>query len=137
MLTDTAGYALRAVLYIARHDAEGLVPARVVAEALRVPANYLSKILHELAKRGVLASSRGARGGFRLGVRPDELRILAVVEPFEEMEPERVCLLGRPECSEADPCPAHHAWRDVLEHKREFLRTTTVAALLSGEASAR
>ena len=59
MLSRTAEYALRAVLFLA----DSGEPANVerIAERLRVPRNYLSKTLHRLAREGVLASTRGQR----------------------------------------------------------------------------
>jgi Rrf2 family protein len=130
LLSDTAEYALRAVLYIAQHDADGPVRAKVVADSLDVPRNYLSKILHVLAREGILTSTRGGTGGFRLAHDPEELRLDSVVEPFEEIDPARTCILGRPECSEGDPCRAHMAWREITERKSAFLRGTTVADLI-------
>ena len=130
MLSDTAEYALRAVLYIAQHDVDGPVRAKVVADSLDVPRNYLSKTLHRLAREGILTSTRGGTGGFRLAHDPAELRLVSIVAPFEEIDPARTCILGRPECSEGDPCRAHKAWREITDRKSAFLRGTTVADLI-------
>jgi len=132
MLSDTAEYALRAVLYIAQHDRDGPVSAESVAEALSVPRNYLSKTLHVLAKQGILTSTRGPKGGFRLQEDPETLTLFPIVAPFDRMQPKRVCLLGRPQCSDANPCPAHHQWKAIAEQVAGFFRDTTVAELLRG-----
>ena len=66
MLSSTAEYALRAVLYVAQHAAGGPVRVSEIASALKLPQNYLSKILHELTKSGILVSTRGKHGGFQL-----------------------------------------------------------------------
>ena len=131
MLSRTAEYALRAVLFLA----DSGEPANVerIAERLRVPRNYLSKTLHRLAREGVLASTRGQRGGFRLARDPDRLPLLAVVEPFDPLRGERRCLLGRPQCSHANPCPAHAQWKTVSEQVAAFFRDKTVGDLLRGE----
>lgn len=130
MLSDTAEYALRAVLYIAQRHEEGPVRAEQAAEALHVPRNYLSKILHVLAKEGVLSSTRGPQGGFRLGVPAARLRLFQIVQPFDSLEPRRTCLLGRPECSDRNPCTAHERWKGISDQVAGFFRGTTVAALL-------
>lgn len=132
MLSDTAEYALRAVLYIAQHDQDGPVSAESVATALSVPRNYLSKTLHVLAKQGILASSRGPKGGFRLQEDPETLTLFRIVAPFDRMQPKRECLLGRPQCSDVNPCPAHHQWKSIAERVAGFFRDTTVAQLLRG-----
>ena len=133
MLSRTAEYALRAVLFLA----DSGKPANVdqIAERLRVPRNYLSKTLHRLAREGVLASTRGQRGGFRLARDPDRLPLLEVVEPFDPIRGERRCLLGRPQCSDANPCPAHSQWKAVSDEVAAFFREKTVGDLLRGEAA--
>ena len=53
MISKTAEYALRAVLYIARESAGDPIRAIEIADNLEVPSNYLSKILHSLARGGI------------------------------------------------------------------------------------
>jgi Rrf2 family protein len=129
MLSQTAEYALRAVLELAA--APGDEPVRVgqLAERLAVPQNYLSKILHVLAREGVLSSGRGPRGGFRLAVAPDDLTLAEIVAPFDAIEERSRCLLGRPQCGDASPCAAHEQWKEVSGRVRRFFYETTVAAL--------
>lgn len=128
MLSDTAEYALRAVLYIADNDE--MVRVEPMAEALGVPRNYLSKTLHQLARAGVLRSMRGPRGGFTLAVPATELTLYQVVECFDTIEARRTCLLGREQCSDANPCPAHHRWKGIAEQIATFFRNTTVDDLI-------
>jgi Rrf2 family protein len=131
VLSHTAEYALRAVLYIAQQDAAGgLVRNDSVAEALDVPRNYLSKILHTLARDGLLVSSRGPTGGFRLSRDPDTIPLLHVVRLFDQLEGPRTCILGRPRCSDRNPCPAHSRWKDISEQVNGFFRQTSLGDLL-------
>ena len=129
MLSQTAEYALRAVLYLARESVGGPVRVDDVAEALDVPRNYLSKILHVLARSGILASTRGPHGGFELARPPRELTLAEVVGEFDPPEESAACLLSRARCSEQDPCPAHARWREAFAGVRAFLEDTTVAEL--------
>ncbi len=130
MLSDTAEYALRAVLYIADNADRQPVSVDAAARALTVPRNYLSKTLNQLVKRGILHSQRGPHGGFWLAVDPAALPLLRIVEVFDEIGPGRKCLLGRPQCSDATPCPAHVRWKEVGERIAVFFRGTTVEDLL-------
>jgi Rrf2 family protein len=136
MLSTTAEYALRAVLHIAEVAGEGSVPVERIAEALNQPRNYLSKILHTLVRPGVLESTRGPRGGFRLAVPAEELTLLDVVRVFDPLDERRSCLLGRPFCSDVNPCPVHHRWKDVAERAAAFFRDTTVAEVLENPGKA-
>lgn len=136
MLSGTAEYALRATLYIAQHgDAEGFVRSDRIAEAIGIPRNYLSKILHALARAGVLVSTRGPLGGFRLAGDPDRVPISSIVEPFDPLGPGQSCILGRPECNDHNPCPAHARWKGISEQVSGFFRATTVGDLLREKGS--
>jgi Rrf2 family iron-sulfur cluster assembly transcriptional regulator len=128
LLSQTGKYALRAAIFLAERGGDAVVPVGEIAEALDVPRNYLSKILNQLVRGGVLASVRGPRGGFRLAEGALELplaRILAPVDPVGD----RRCLLGRPECTDADPCPLHARWRELAEGIDELLEGTSLGAL--------
>ena len=96
-ISGTSQYAIRAVVFVA--GAGGGAPVRVgeVAKALQVPRNYLSKTLHALSRDGVLTSTRGPRGGFRLAVPPGQLTLARVAAPFDDVD-SKPCLLGRTQC---------------------------------------
>jgi Rrf2 family protein len=134
MLSQTAEYALRAVLYLAEHGEARTVRVAEMARALRIPHNYLSKILHHLARAGVLVSTRGKTGGFQLAVPAARLRLYEIVAPFDRMDERRRCLLGRPQCSDGTACAAHTRWKEVADRVTTFFRETTVADLLRGAA---
>lgn len=130
MISRTAEHALRAVLFLARHTETGPVPVEVIAEALGAPRNYLSKTLHQLAKRHLVASQRGPNGGFQLAVPADRLTVMDVVEAFDEPRSGAICLLGGRPCSQEAPCAAHARWTAVTAATRAPLTGTTIADLL-------
>jgi Rrf2 family protein len=130
MLSITAEYALRAVLHLARTDGDSPVRVDSVAEALQVPRNYLSKVMHALAKSDILHSVRGPSGGFTLGRPASEITLADVIADFDPLEDR--CLLMRRQCSDATPCIAHHQWKQVAVQVRSFFRNTTVEDLVRG-----
>ena len=130
MLSGTAEYALRAVIRLAGENNEEPVAVRALADELGIPANYLSKIFHTLARDGILDSVRGKGGGFRLAVLPERLSLLRVVAAVNGGYPDTRCVLGRAQCSDRSPCPVHHKWKPVGEEIREFLKGTTVADVM-------
>lgn len=136
VLSQTAEYALRTVLYMAEHAAAAPFRVAELAAELRIPRNYLSKTMHLLARQGVLTSSRGKSGGFRLARPASQLRLLDVIRPFDHLEARRQCLLGRPSCSDATPCAAHARWKDLADRTTAFFRDTTVADITTAEAPA-
>jgi Rrf2 family protein len=130
LLSQTGKYALRASIHLAEQASDEPIPVGDIAAALDVPRNYLSKILHQLAREGVLVSERGPRGGFRLATSPDDLSVARVVSIVDPALLERKCLLGRQQCSDADPCPAHGTWQDLAQRIERFLSQTTVGDLM-------
>lgn len=137
MLSQTAEYALRAVLHLAQYGSERPVRVFEMAAELRIPRNYLSKILHQLARSGVLLSLRGKAGGFQLAIPADQLALSRVILPFDRIDERRRCLLGRPQCSDRHACAAHTRWKEVADRVAEFFRETTVADLIGREAALR
>jgi Rrf2 family protein len=133
LISKTAEYALRAVLFIARQSEQGPVRANELARALGVPSNYLSKILHTLARAGLLTSGRGPRGGFQLAKTADEMLLADVLEALDPSLLRSDCLLGNPTCSDEEACAVHHRWRDLRDPICEFFRGTTVASVMGGQ----
>ena len=132
MLSNTADYALRAVLVLARHDGARPLRAEEIADAIDTPRNYTAKILNALARAGLLTSARGPLGGCALAACPDSLTVAHVVDLFDEPPRVSKCLLGRVACDPAAPCVAHHRWSAVAASRRRPLTGTTIADLLDG-----
>jgi Rrf2 family protein len=131
MLSQTAEYALRAVLYLAARGSQRAVGAGEVAGELHVPERYLARVLNTLARAGVLTSARGAQGGYQLAQCAAELSLGAVVAPFDAVGAPPQCLLRDQRCCGADACIAHERWHDVAGNVRSFFQQTTIADLLA------
>jgi Rrf2 family protein len=131
MLSGTAVYALRAVTHLAGQPPGRPMRTSELAAAVDVPYNYLGKVLHQLVRTGILKSFRGKRGGFQLAVPAEEVTLHEIASLFCQIERPR-CLLGRPECTEEDPCPLHERWTAAGLEIEKILRETKVADLTRG-----
>jgi Rrf2 family protein len=130
-LSLTAEHALRALLLLARRPPTRLVPAGEVAAALGTPPNYTAKTLRQLARRGLLRSVRGPRGGFALRAEPARISVARIVDALDaSAERPAVCLLGDRPCDAARPCEAHRRWAEVQERTARFLESTTLVDLI-------
>lgn len=125
MLTRTSEYALRAMIHLAHHEKHWPVPGRTIAKAADIPPKYLSKILGDLVRAGVLGSTPGKSGGFRMSKRAEEISLFSVLKPFEQFTNRR-CPFGNQQCNDTSPCNAHNEWKKVLEAQQQFLRQTSV-----------
>lgn len=137
VVSQTAEYALRAVLYIARQPADSLVPVVEIARVLHVPERYLARVLNGLRRTGVLQSVRGAHGGFRLAGPAGAVTLLEVVTPFEPVGEAPPCLLRGQRCGDGGRCSAHDAWYGVAGQVRDFFHDTTIEDLIRDGADGR
>ena len=129
MFSQTAEYALRAVACLARRPAEPMT-TRQIADAVRVPAGYLAKILQSLARAGIVASQRGLNGGFLLARRPEGLTLLDVVRVADGSRRITACPLGIAEHGPA-LCPLHRRLDDAVALAERTLGEVTIADVLS------
>jgi Rrf2 family protein len=129
----TATHALRALAVLAAGDREAVVLGRDLATSLGVPSHYLAKVLAVLVRGGILAATRGARGGYRLARAPEEIALMEIVEPFEGKRVRPGCLLRPDEpCRDDGACSAHGAWTGMKSAYSSFLESTTLADIRGG-----
>lgn len=73
MLSQKTRYAIRAMQHLADQYGQGLVPLAEIAAAQNIPANFLTVILSEFARSGLVESQRGKDGGYRLALPPIDI----------------------------------------------------------------
>lgn len=74
MLSQKTRYAIRALQHLADRYAEGPVQRAEIAEKQNIPYTFLSTILSELSRMGLVVSLRGPGGGYQLAVPPVDIR---------------------------------------------------------------
>lgn len=73
MLSQKTRYAIRALQHLADHYGEGPLPLGDIAETQRIPAKFLTVILSEMAREGLVATQRGRDGGYWLALSPVDI----------------------------------------------------------------
>ena len=81
-LAEYTDYTLRVLMYCAAHP-DRLVTIAEMAERHGVSKNHLMKIVNDLARQGVLETTRGRGGGLRLLKQPEDIRVGDVVRNCE------------------------------------------------------
>jgi Rrf2 family transcriptional regulator, cysteine metabolism repressor len=79
-------YAIKAVLDLSLHHGSGLIPIQGIAERQRIPQRYLEQVLLALKRAGLLASRRGAAGGYHLTRAPEDITVGVVLRAVEGAE---------------------------------------------------
>ncbi len=130
-ISQSAEYALRAIVWLAAHPSQTL-STQAIAEGTHVPAGYLSKILQGLARAGLVQSCPGRIGGFTLSHPPTDTSVFDVVNAVDPLQRLRTCPLGI-ESHGSKLCPLHRSLDQVSEWAEQAFRRTTIAQLLSGD----
>lgn len=126
MITQTAEYALRAVVYLA--DQTEPKTNTVIADATLVPVGYLAKVMQNLSKSGLVHAQRGLHGGFVLAVAAEELTVLEVVNAVEPIRRFHECPLG---LHGIHLCPLHRKLDDAAKLIEETFGDSTIADLIN------
>lgn len=129
MISQTAEYALRAVVYLAMHSSSAFTAQQIAAGTL-VPAAYLAKILRSLARAHLVSSQRGVGGGFSLARSASQITLLEVLNAVDPVARIRVCPLGL-EQHEMELCALHKQLDDVAAQIERVFQETTIADLLN------
>ena len=82
-LTTRSEYALLALIYLARHEAEGFIPVDRIAEARVISPKFLEQLLLALKRAHYVRSLKGQHGGYRLARRPEEITLADVIRVLD------------------------------------------------------
>lgn len=130
MFSQTQEYALRAVLWLAANAEDGPAGHSRIADETQAPASYLSKVLQELAKSGILTSRRGVGGGFELDRDPAELTVLEVINAVDPLKRIQTCPLGL-KTHGTHLCPMHARLDSALSLVEDALAESTIQEVMS------
>jgi Rrf2 family protein len=127
-------YACLAVLALARQQAESSpVRIREISQAYQIPERYLVQILLQLKGAGLVASTRGAAGGYRLAREASTISISEILTAVDGPETERRESGG---ASRPVTTALTSVWEDVRAAERAVLDRTTIAQLVDPSAPA-
>lgn len=137
MLMTTSTYALIAMSTMVRNLDRLPMTARELAEHGKIPTNYLSKIMRQLVRAGLVKGTRGIGGGFRFARPPSKIKLIEVVAPFEQVDRPRVCPFGNQVCSDDDPCAIHDIWGGVRSEFSRVLESIDLATAAATDRQAK
>jgi len=128
MISQTAQYALRAIVCLASHP-QSAMTVGALADMTRVPPKYLSKVMQALVRADLVISKPGKMGGFSLKVPAETLSLLTVIEAIdtpmhEEPYPLELRTYGN------ILCPLHQRLDELIAHVRKEFNTITIRDLL-------
>ena len=124
MMVSTKGrYALRVMIDLAEHQAEGYIPLKAIARRQDISEKYLESILKSLVQSQFLTGVRGKGGGYRLTRSPEQYTVGSL-----EQEPV--------ECPRRAECRTLPMWRKLNALVQDYLDGVTLADLTAEAQSA-
>ncbi|MEX2214179.1 MAG: Rrf2 family transcriptional regulator [Phycisphaeraceae bacterium] len=133
-LSQTTGYAIRALTCLRFGESAALVMAKDIAEATGIPLPYLSKLMHALGQAGLITTKRGYRGGFALARPAEAISLMDITEAIEGPNDNASCLLGLETCSDERACPLHRFWKQERQRIEKAMCQMTLREVAKFEA---
>jgi Rrf2 family protein len=128
-LTSRSEYALLALVFLARHEADGYVSVETVAQAQNIPPKFLEQILLALKRAKYLHSIKGQKGGYRLAKTADHISLAEIIRLFDgALAPTESVSIN---FYEPTPIEKEHllvqVFTDIRNYTSNKLETTTIA----------
>lgn len=125
-LSEAANLAIHALAYMAAVEPKMPLPAARIAAEINVSESHLAKVLQNLARQNFIASTRGAKGGFYLERKPEEITLMDIVVAVDGPFPKNGCLLGKPICPGGE-CRFRNLMKRVMETVEQELQGLTLS----------
>lgn len=128
-LTTKGRYAVTAMLDLALHDTKGPITLADIARRQDISLYYLEQLFTKLRKHGLVESSRGPGGGYRLAILASDITVARVIYSVDESIDVTRCG-GQQNCQGELRCLTHDLWMELNRHVSEFLNKITLAEII-------
>jgi len=125
-LTKKTDYALMAINYMSCQGEDFVANTRAISEIYNIPLELLAKILQRLAKKGIIVSQNGPKGGYVLAKEPSLITIGEVIRAIEGPVQIVRCHDGENTCSQTERCTVRSPLRRIESKIIELLDKTTL-----------
>ena len=139
MKVSTRGrYGLRAMVELAKHEGEGAIPLRKIAENQNISEQYLEQLFSNLRKSQLVKSVRGAKGGYMLSSPPEETSVKEIIAALEGPIAPVDCVLDDGNfCKNSKDCSTHDLWDRLQDCIIEMLDSVTLADLMKNSSKSK
>jgi Rrf2 family protein len=139
-ITTLAEYGVICALHLARRVVEGPITGREIAEVERLPGDYVEQILLRMRRAGIVASTRGAHGGYALARPAEQISIRDVIEASEMTTFDLHCVshpVEEERCSSSHNCSIRPVWMLLQQKIDDVLEGVHLSDLLAEESEVR
>lgn len=129
-LTTRGRYAVTALLDLALQPAEQTITLAEIAARQSISVAYLEQLFAKLKRQSLVASVRGANGGYYLARPADEITVLEIIEAVNETVDATRCD-HQGNCQDGAMCLTHDLWQDLSRYISDYLAKITLSDLLN------
>lgn len=127
MKISTKGrYGLRILLDIVLNGDNAPRLMRDIATSQNISEKYISRLVIDLRKAGLIKSIRGAKGGYLMARFPEDVTLLEIVETMEGRTNIVDCVIQPDACIKVGGCAVHQTWAEINKKIREVLGEVTL-----------
>ena len=120
---------MQAVLFLSTQEKNKKFSAGEISKELKVPREFVSKVLQHLTESKIVGSQKGKFGGFYLAKNPSKIKLIDIVEAIDGLDVFNDCVLGFPGCSIKEPCPVHEKWGKLRDEAYRMLSQESLSEL--------
>lgn len=131
MISTKGRYAIRVMLDLAEHRAEGFIPLKDIAGRQGISKKYLEIIVRDLVQGELISGVSGKGGGYKLCRKPEKYRIGEIIERMEGTLAPVSCLsTKKQECPRASFCKTLPLWSEYYAMVHDFFYSKKLSDLL-------
>ena len=136
MLPTKGRYALRMLIDLAIHRADGFIALKDIAERQNISKKYLEQIVPLLNKADLLKTNRGYQGGYALAKNPDKYTVGEILRVTEGSLCPVSCLqYPVNECPRASECITLPVWEGLYKTITDYLDGVTLQDIIDNASA--
>jgi Rrf2 family iron-sulfur cluster assembly transcriptional regulator len=122
-------YGVRMVVTLAQKGE--VISTAGLAKEMGVSPLYLRQLAPVLERAGIIEGFRGARGGYRLKVRPGEVTLFEILQAFDEDFSLLDCVKSSNSCPRSPDCTTRYLWKTLSNGLKRTLQDMTLKELIT------
>jgi len=130
-LSTKTRYGMRAILQLAEHYGQGPLQTNVIGRQQDISVKYLEQLMAILKASGLIKSIRGAKGGYVLAKKPDQIKLSEVFCSLEGPVVTVECLEDQNACVRIADCASRQLWAQIQEAITNVLESMTLQDLIN------
>lgn len=124
-------YGLIAIRHLASQSRDSVVTAKEIAEKYDIPVELLAKVLQRLAKKGLITSYQGVKGGYTLSRKPSEITLSSIISAIDGPQNITHCFAESPEvCSIFSTCTIRNPLEKIQSNIDQAFSKVTLSEII-------